>query len=157
MTELDPVTIRRELQHQRNNGIQFADAWMIAAGPLPERTPEMSHADAAEAQALYKFMLKHFRAAYYDTEAPEGRCNVPGRDVSAAVGLPHAAAFQTDHERCRSGDGCDRLATCGRFGRMWCDYHGAELERLSEKFSDELTRADPRNGGNTTLYTHRAA
>lgn len=62
-----------------------------------------------------------------------------------------------DHERCRSGDGCDRLATCGRFGRMWCEYHGAELERLADDVRITRRKADPRNGGNNSLFTHQAA
>lgn len=60
-------------------------------------------------------------------------------------------------ERCRSGDDCDRLATCGRFRPMWCDHHGVELELLTARLGLDLDAANPRNGGNASLFTQRAA
>lgn len=32
---------------------------------------------------------------------------------------------------CRSGDGCREAATRGRFGAVWCERHGAELESIA--------------------------
>jgi len=149
MIGLDPVAIRKELEVQRIQGLPFDRAWLIATGYQTQTTDE---------RHLLTFMRWHFEAAYNRSTSPRGRCNVPDRDVSAAVAksgsIPRVVS---DHRRCRSGDDCEREATRGRFGRKWCEYHGAELERLGGKLNLEISLADPRNGGNKSLYTHKAA
>lgn len=125
--ELDPVEIRLELELQRAQRTPWRTAWLIATGR--SATGQESH--------ILEFMEKHFRAAYHNTEAPQGRCGFSERDTHefVAMGPP---AIQADG-LCRSGDGCDRPATRGRFRPMWCDRHGAELER----FADTLTGGKP--------------
>lgn len=147
--DIDPVVIRKELARQREKGVGFERAWLEATANVePSGHPN----------SLYAFMRKHFRAAYYGDESKQGRSGVPERDVSAAVskttGITPTVA---NHEHCRSGDGCDRLAVRGRFGRKWCDHHADELERIGKTFRKSLAKADPRKGGNTALYTHKAA
>lgn len=189
--ELDPVAVRQSLQASRDRGEQWEQAWNLATGHLPN--PE------GDDRLLVTFMEKHFRAAYYRSVAPEGRCDIPERDVSDAV--PVTAVRQRDREiieaarsgltyreiagahsvskqrvgkiviearkvlpaasrdskRCRSGDGCDREATHGTFGRMWCEYHHGELRHVAVKFADVMEKVNPRNNGNTSLFTHEAA
>src|SRR3954468_15881023 len=80
------------------------------------------------------FMRRHFEAAYNGSYENLGRFRPePPTDPSIALSVAdngsqtHSRTPQTEH-RCRSGDGCDRIATMGRFGPMWCDHHGEELE-----------------------------
>lgn len=160
---LDPVHIRQSLEQKRHHGWQFDRAWettMRDADPDPTLdTPD-----------VIRFMRKHFEAAYYGDLSENGRCMVPPRDVSSAVpardftaskpaspkvvSLPKATR---EDERCKSGDGCDRLATMGRYGKSFCAHHGAELERVAGMLRMAREKSDPRNGGNTSLYTHQAA
>jgi hypothetical protein len=158
MSEINPTTIRVELERQRARGVQFHQAWNVAAG-YPGRDTDERH--------LLVFMRKHFEAAYNNTERPEGRYSVPERDVSAAIGrgrqlTPAGELAILDwppliDRPCRSGDGCGHKATHGTFGRMWCEYHYGELSRLREKVTSAREKADPRRGGNKSLFTHEAA
>lgn len=65
--------------------------------------------------------------------------------VSQIVQAVEYKAPDRDRAFCRSGDGCDRPATRGRFGKTFCERHGAELEALAAKLKIELAEADPRN------------
>lgn len=122
---LDPMIIGTELARLREASLTFDVAWRYAAGPEP--TTEV---------AMYRFMKKQFRAAYVNDSSRAGRCTIPDRDVSwALLFAPSRDHPPTRHERCRSGDGCDRVATCGRHGVRWCEYHGAELARLAVKLA----------------------
>jgi len=60
---------------------------------------------------------------------------VPGTDTSTAIiaGILRAAPTPVENGRCRSGDGCDHIATRGRFGPRFCERHYAELVRLTDK------------------------
>ena len=132
----DPVAVRRSLAVSREQGCPWDVAWALATN---------YHHPSSDDRSLYAFMEKHFRAAYFNAEAPEGRCNVPERDTSGLAVRPPTVAL-LDYERCRSGDECDRPAVRGRFGRMWCEHHGAELERLARlvgdiKFNPSLPKA----------------
>lgn len=192
--QLDPIAIRQALEEQRQALTLWPQAWAMAVGAAKFDPTIEAH--------VFTFMERHFRAAYFNHPGPHGRCKVPARDVSAAVGAlfsldasdrdaeivlavregqtcqqvadahgiskqrvsqivqtttTSVARAHRDREYCRSGDGCDRLAVRGRHGRMWCEHHGAELARLSVGLRVELARADPRNGGNDSLYSHKAA
>lgn len=155
---VDPVAIRRTLEAQRILGADWPEAWSHAIEDVVLDRSVETH--------VLTFMERHFRAAYFNDHTPHGRCTMPDRDVSAAVGVlfsldpelvPAPMEPSRDREYCRSGDGCDRLAVRGRHGRMWCDYHASDLERLRVVCAMDLAKADPRKGGNDSLYTHRAA
>lgn len=156
--QLDPVAIRQTLEEQRRALTPWPQAWAMAVGAAKFDSTIEAH--------VFTFMERHFRVAYFNHPGPHGRCKVPARDVSAAVGALFSlepaddnemGTVRRDREYCRAGDGCDRPAVRGRHGRMWCEHHGAELARLSVGLRVELARADPRNGGNDSLYSHKAA
>lgn len=142
MTELDPSEIRTSLAESREKGFRFEYAWAIATG----------HGIANGDRDLFLFMKRHFRSAYEDAADRQGRCFVPERETSNAVLIRREHEPTNDYERCRSGDDCDRPAVCGRFGRMWCEYHGTELERLRALFKQSQHDLDPRHGGNHTIF-----
>ncbi|MDR5730558.1 MAG: hypothetical protein RB191_24380 [Terriglobia bacterium] len=127
---LDPVTVRASLEASRDQGLSFDEAWRIAVGRRSGDDP-----------ATVKFMCKHFRAAYYNTISPAGRCMVPERDVSHALGVVRERTTRRDHERCQSGDGCERVATHGRHGLTWCEHHFVELERVREAYEIATRKA----------------
>lgn len=157
----DPVKVREELAKHRKARKPFDRAWKAAT-------------EGFERCEMYDFMRAHFKAAYNGDESPKGRCMVPARDVSSAIPVqdftrPHVSdppaklavlpRAPTDSERCRSGDGCDRLAVRGRWGKTFCDYHAQELEGLTVRFNLMIDELNPRNRGNKSLggTTRRAA
>lgn len=147
--EFDPVVIRVRLEALRELGTPWDRAWPEAIGRKAENSQE---------RELLAFMEKHFRAAYHDSPSRMGRCRVPERDVSHALMLARRPVdISSDSERCRSGDGCDREAVRGRFRKMWCEHHGAELAEIGKRLRLDMSKADPRNNGNKSLFTHRAA
>lgn len=149
LRELDPAAIRRRLEVHRKIGTPWRSAWLDA---VDYRTVPPAE------KVLYAFMERNFQAAYHADASRKGRCVIPERDVSnASLMAPPRSGAPSNRERCRSGDGCDRLATRGTFGKHFCDHHGAELERLSGRLALNRAKADPRNGGNTSLFTHQAA
>lgn len=152
-TELDPVAIRKALVAHRVKRTPWPEAWLDA-------TKRMAHDTMGKGSAahLLTFMEKHFRAAYFNTAAPEGRCMVPERDISHAVTTREPAPLVVlNHERCRSGDDCARPAVRGTFGRMWCEYHAAELDRLAVLFQRDTHFRDPRSGsGNRSIVGGRS-
>lgn len=143
MTELDPVAIRKALVSHRTKGTQWDEAWRdsIRAGVRYD-----------DDRSMYRFLEKHFKAAYCTDSSPRGRCRVPEPDAHT-----FADPQPEESDRCRSGAGCDAVATCGKFGKHWCPVHGAELARIAKSLATARTRADPRKGGNKSLYTHKAA
>jgi hypothetical protein len=123
--ELDPFAIRQALGSSREAGDSWNEAWLAAVGY------GRSGVDP-DGRSLYAFMERHFKAAYLGAPSSLGRWRVADPNVSTAIGRLHVSA-PSNRERCRSGDGCDHLATRGRFGPMWCEPHGAALERLAVK------------------------
>jgi hypothetical protein len=123
--ELDPVAIREALVTSRKAERSWEDAWLAAVGYGRSGI-------APDGHSLYAFIERHFEAAYHNAPSSLGRLKVPELDVSAAIGRLHVSV-PSNRERCRSGDGCDHLATRGTFGQHWCERHGEELERLSVK------------------------
>lgn len=146
--ELDPVAIRKALVKHREKGSPWDVAW-------PDATNH--HTVNVDERGLYAFMEKNFRAAYFNTSSSLGRCRVDERDVSAAIGAATRLAPTPTHEFCRSGDGCDRPAVWGRFGRTFCEHHAAELSHIAEKFKMDRHLADPRAGGNNAIFGRRKA
>ncbi len=136
--ELDPSAIRKTLVRYRELGLPFDRAWPFAARP-PKPADYINTGGLSEARALYRFMRSHFQAAYYDSPSSLGRCNVSELDWHDIRRVP-VSVRQDDARRCQSGDGCDRRATCGRWGKNWCQRHGAELVRLAEKLASEAER-----------------
>jgi hypothetical protein len=131
VSELDPVTIRKALGTSRKAEQSWDEAWLAATGTVAD-----SKADECRWPNLREFQERHFRAAYHNAPSSRGRLKVAELDVSAALDRVRPTSnreSETNSDRCRSGDGCDRLATRGTFGKHWCDYHGEELERLSVK------------------------
>ena len=146
---IDPVAIRKSLAASRARSESFVRAWTTATSELVLDS---------DGRLVLKFMRKHFDAAYHNDPSPFGRCKVPERDVSAALGsmFPRAAAkpepsVSHDHEFCRSGDGCDRPAVMGRYGRTFCERHGQELEVLAKRLRLDIDAANPRKSGNASL------
>lgn len=148
--ELDPHEIRLSLQASREQGHLWEHAWGLATN---YRRP----ANRGDERSLYSFMEKHFRAAYYRSTATEGRWDIPERDVSTAIVKHAEPAPVRDHERCRSADDCKAEATHGTFGRMFCERHFEDLGRIAGMLKMARSKADPRNGGNDSLYSHRTA
>ena len=120
------------LQAHRRNGATFEAAWAayMERDPFPpdEFTP-----------ATQRFVCDHFRAAYNRDQSKRGRLNVEHDNVAAVLitTRPPSPLGSDDDPRCKSPDGCDRVATRGRFGLWWCDHHGAELERIAESMRGE--------------------
>ena len=127
---LDPVAVRASLEASRMQGMSFDGAWKVATARKYADDP-----------ATVKFMCKHFRAAYYDTDEGAGRCMVPERDVSRALMVVRESIPQRDHKRCQSGDGCEHEATHGRHGKSWCEYHFVELERVRVAYEISTRKA----------------
>ena len=121
--DFDPVTIREALSVHRKNGTPWPEAWADAAGPKPPN-----------ATGLWPFMETHFRAAYLDTPSSLGRHTMAERDTHEGERVP-VAVSSTRAGRCRSGDGCQRVATRGRFGPKFCEHHFAELSYLTAKLN----------------------
>lgn len=127
MTATYARTIRIALDAQRSQRVPFEVAWKNAAEQHP--APE-------DWQPVLGFMEAHYRAAYNRDMSKWGRCRVEhdGTPNRAAI-VPTRISGRDDVPRCKSGDGCDREATRGRFGLWWCDHHGEELERIGSKLA----------------------
>lgn len=111
--------IRRSLEVSRTTGVPFELAWKVATREVPE-----------DWTCVMSFVMDHMRSAYNRDESRAGRCRIPERDVSSAVGsVVREATVSAAPASCRSGDGCPRSAGHGRFGKF-CEPHAAELDRL---------------------------
>lgn len=118
-----PTYLRIALSAARTTRTPFERAWISATQNVPE-----------EWLPILSFLEKHFRAAYNREETRNGRCRIPERDVSHAVSrirVTDTPTPITHNGKCRSGDKCEEPATRGRFGPMWCERHGRELEGLT--------------------------
>lgn len=124
-----PERLRRSLAMSRAYEFGFIPrVWALA---LHEADPP-----GHEWGPLLPWLEEQFRSAYDRDDSPRGRLRIAGPEVIRRATAPPPASLaarpaKVKHEpRCLSGDGCDRPATCGRFGLKWCDYHGAELAML---------------------------
>lgn len=108
---LDPVAIRASLEVSRAQGLLFRDAWLQATGGITDE-PD-----------VVKFMMKHFRAAYHNTDGAEGRCMVPERDVSAAIVSLASRNVERDEQICAA------IAE-GQTYQAVADAHGMSKQRV---------------------------
>lgn len=127
-----PVAIREHLAASRTARRPFDDAWQIATAACPPPAAEVWDSGTID------FMRHHMRHAYEGRGGKIGTFRPePPTPTAIALSVAHNAS-QTHAEptrTCRSGDGCPRTATMGRFGPMWCAIHGTELERCRERES----------------------
>lgn len=116
--------IGAQLAAARREGLDFEQAWEQA-------TYRTARPEDWEPVTV-RFLKRHMRAGFLRDVSQDGRLRVPRTDTTAVrfrVPLPSVNP-SADRSRCRSGDGCDHVATRGRFGVKWCDHHADELERL---------------------------
>ena len=110
------IRVREDLEKQKKLRVPFERAW--AATTRRYRRPEAwVHCMA--------FLKEHMRAAY--NNAPfGGRLDIDPPEAKDPAPRP----VDDGPAMCRSGEGCNELATRGRFGLTFCDKHGAQLEAL---------------------------
>lgn len=116
-----PRRVRELLEACRAEGRPWGLAWMLVRERIA--VPE-------EWGTMGTFLERHMRAAYEREDTRDGRLRVARPDTMVLSGARPVVVV--GERRCRSGDGCDRLATRGRFGATWCEAHGLELEGLRD-------------------------